>query len=627
MCACSTVIKSRVWLLVLLAGMLVVGIRVDSARAANRVDVDVGFGLRGVSVGTKHLPATASQYRVAYGEDFIQRFLADGRLDRGFATNGTLEVSRLVSVDHMSPLLIDNAGRVTVLLGDRIVRYAPNGRANDPSFGTGGIVSLADLGVPDDVRGVGLLGTKAGATIVIMGGYATGAFVARLDAEGRRDESFAVQGMFAAQRRRAPSAAALLPSGELVLATWSIDCPCAMMSVLDGDGHLRDEVSEPNYTRIQRIRPMSTGGWLFAGAEFDTAGPSTFEVAQARYLAGMVGADGNIVRSHSFVRYSDGASSLPNIDDIAQGPGHGYVLVGRVTDDRLFESISTTTLGADFRPTSSLLPPRSKRPVFTFGVRPTADIGRAEHIDVPRVVGQTFDVRAWRADRSDGQLPGVRAVRMRMRTGVRHRLQGPAIRASWPRSHYVLSSRLSVPFRVRRGGRSIVAIEASRWGRGLSIAGRVLRMPLGDGAECAVIAATDSMGVGASTSRCFVRPGVPDDFARAQGCTLQRDRIAYLGRSLRCGRTGSSVRLDASGDRFVLVLRTCPSCGIVRVRSYYSRRTRDVISRTVDLNANTRGRRIVAFDVPKFADRADLRVLDGRRSGVTIEGHDQAYER
>jgi uncharacterized delta-60 repeat protein len=141
-------------------------ILVVQAWASNQTgELDPSFGNRGRAVAA--LPREGASIRVVMGQDRFGRaylanstsvlaFDADGRLDRRFAQDGRLSLSRpAVSPFRLADIAVDHDGRLLVagIGGDSnravVYRFNPGGQL-DRSFGQQGVV-VTELGLPPPI--------------------------------------------------------------------------------------------------------------------------------------------------------------------------------------------------------------------------------------------------------------------------------------------------------------------------------------------------------------------------------------------------------------------------------------------------------------------------------------------
>lgn len=128
------------------------------AAAAGPLQLDTGFGNQGLATDPQAPPGfevvkamTVAPGRSIYvaaqhgqpGKTVIARYWRDGELERSFGTGGYLTLPGFAPVNALAA---DNSGRLLVLSqGTTISRIA--GGKLDPSFGEGGSVSMAGLGL------------------------------------------------------------------------------------------------------------------------------------------------------------------------------------------------------------------------------------------------------------------------------------------------------------------------------------------------------------------------------------------------------------------------------------------------------------------------------------------------
>lgn len=121
----------------------------------------------------------------------IVRLLGNGELDPTFGEDGTLVVT---TAGEATDVAIDHEGRILVAGSDGLtaVRITENGTL-DPTFGEGGVASL-QLGQASEAQAIAV---DASGRVVLAGTAATSGgevAIARLDADGRPDPSFAGTG-------------------------------------------------------------------------------------------------------------------------------------------------------------------------------------------------------------------------------------------------------------------------------------------------------------------------------------------------------------------------------------------------------------------------------------------------
>ncbi len=141
----------------------------------------------------------------------LSRLNADGSLDTGFGTGGTVKVETGENVAQ--GLAVASDGRIVVAGDARVMRFNADGGI-DSSFGTGGAVELAEQSLHAVVL-------QPDGKLLLAGGQAGKVSLVRLKADGKLDETFADQGV---ARVAAPDAASeaydlvLQPDGRIVLA-------------------------------------------------------------------------------------------------------------------------------------------------------------------------------------------------------------------------------------------------------------------------------------------------------------------------------------------------------------------------------------------------------------------------
>lgn len=163
----------------------------------------------------------------------LARYLADGTLDPGFGSAGTVTTAVAAGNATVFGVAVRADGRVIVAgdnrptqwdLADRliVVQYATDGTL-DPAFGASGSVVLA---IEGNVRALGL--QADGKTVVAGTAYVDPSFdflLTRFDADGGLDASFGAAGIVttpidvdpgAAEHRDGASAVALHPDGSIV---------------------------------------------------------------------------------------------------------------------------------------------------------------------------------------------------------------------------------------------------------------------------------------------------------------------------------------------------------------------------------------------------------------------------
>ena len=149
----------------------------------------------------------------------LARYLADGSLDAGFGTGGTVlggVAGRAFAVAIQPDGRILVAGDDTVTENFRLARYLPDGRL-DPSFGSAGQVLTDIAGGPDLARN---LVVQPDGAIVASGtpiGNTGPTGVARYRADGSLDASFGTGGKLVVTAARVGEGLALQPDGKLVL--------------------------------------------------------------------------------------------------------------------------------------------------------------------------------------------------------------------------------------------------------------------------------------------------------------------------------------------------------------------------------------------------------------------------
>jgi uncharacterized delta-60 repeat protein len=187
-------------------------------------------------------------------EDFgLMRYLSDGSVDTSFGTNGGVATAFGGGADLAYKVALTSSGKIVVVgttdngvnFDFAVARYLPNGSL-DTSFDSDGKLTL-DFASGDDIA-FGVAVQPSGQIVVAGSGFngSVSTFaVARINANGNLDTSFASGGTILAQIGLSPNAVgravAIQADGKIVVAGYSFNGTNDDLAVarFDGDGLLR----------------------------------------------------------------------------------------------------------------------------------------------------------------------------------------------------------------------------------------------------------------------------------------------------------------------------------------------------------------------------------------------------
>jgi uncharacterized delta-60 repeat protein len=155
--------------------------------AGSATDVAIQPDGRIVAAGSVHVPRDGTQLGLA-------RYLANGRIDTSFGTNGTVLTN--FAVDDEPALALQRDGKIVAVCGLRspsrfgLARYTPDGKL-DPTFGEGGRVRtrFPERSVARDVA------IEPDGKILVAGSTGGDFALARYNRDGTLDASFGTDGL------------------------------------------------------------------------------------------------------------------------------------------------------------------------------------------------------------------------------------------------------------------------------------------------------------------------------------------------------------------------------------------------------------------------------------------------
>lgn len=152
--------RPRIALSAIAISLFLLAISPSLAAAAHPLEIDTGFGDHGLVTNPEAPPGfevvkamTVAPGRSIYvaaqhgqpGKTVISHYWRDGELERSFGTGGYLTLPDSAPVNALAA---DNFGRLLVLSQWTTISRIAGGKL-DPSFGEGGSVSMAELGLGD----------------------------------------------------------------------------------------------------------------------------------------------------------------------------------------------------------------------------------------------------------------------------------------------------------------------------------------------------------------------------------------------------------------------------------------------------------------------------------------------